>query len=277
MIGHDRVRAELEHALPSVALLLGPEGVGKRTLANHLVQYHQVPVADVLVSETLSMDQARSISSFMATAPSTGTLKVVSLVLDWASEAAQHALLKGLEEHPPEVRFLLVSSTPVLATVESRARVFHLGLLTMQQTVQVLAQQGLGMAEAVAAARLAPGRPGAALQLAETAEAAREHVERALQAAVAGDVAGLDAVFREWGAAEHLMLECWSAERASGNWLVFSRDYGISRETAVHAVLAWADSRPQIGDRVILDSIAGRRTHGLRDAPHTGRTGPQPA
>ncbi len=94
----------------------------------------------------ITVDEVRRLRDFLGHSSSGGGYKVV--IVDSADELnmnAANALLKGLEEPPPRVVFLLVCSMPgrLLATIRSRCR--------------VLALQPLGAADIEAAARQAFG------------------------------------------------------------------------------------------------------------------------
>jgi DNA polymerase-3 subunit delta' len=76
---------------------------------------------------TIPVDEVRRIRSFLTHTPDVGQWRVV--IVDSADElnaSAANALLKSLEEPPPQTVFLLVSAQPgrLLATIRSRCRTF---------------------------------------------------------------------------------------------------------------------------------------------------------
>jgi DNA polymerase-3 subunit delta' len=85
---------------------------------------------------------------------------------------AANALLKGLEEPPPQSLFLVVSHRPgrLLPTIRSRCRVLNLSALSEDRLVALLSDHAPGVSgeEAVAIARLSDGSIGRALALADT-------------------------------------------------------------------------------------------------------------
>jgi DNA polymerase-3 subunit delta' len=107
--------------------------------------------------------------------------------------AAQHALLKTLEEPRPGSVFLLVTSRPdvLLATVRSRCPRLRFQPLAADEVAAALVARGRSAGEARTVAALADGSVGAALTAsAEDLAAARDVAIRVLaQTADAGDAA----------------------------------------------------------------------------------------
>jgi DNA polymerase-3 subunit delta' len=161
VLGHDRVKALLTGAiaarrLPPSLLLVGPDGVGKRTLA--------LATARALVCESGGGDACEACSGcrrsarglhpdVVQVAPETRAIKVEQaralvreiqarpfearargFVVDEAhslTEQAQNALLKSLEEPPATSHVMLVTAAPhaLLPTIRSRCQVLRLGPL----------------------------------------------------------------------------------------------------------------------------------------------------
>ena len=100
------------------------------------------------------------------------------------NEDAQNALLRTLEEPPPGATLILCADEPerLLPTVRSRAAVLRLGPAGTRAIEALLADHGVEPPRSARLARLADGRPGAALALAAAPEAvaAREELGRAL-------------------------------------------------------------------------------------------------
>lgn len=157
-------RAIDEGAMHHAWLLAGPEGIGKATLAYRAAKYILSEVSDrerssgrldvtassqaarsvaghahanLLVirrewdfktkrfSAQIRVDDVRRLRSFLAHKGGEGQWRVI--IVDQADElntAAANALLKSLEEPPPETVFLLISSEPgrLLNTIRSRCR-----------------------------------------------------------------------------------------------------------------------------------------------------------
>ncbi|MCH7931478.1 MAG: DNA polymerase III subunit delta' [Proteobacteria bacterium] len=118
------------------------------------------------------VDDVRAVGPFLRHTASEGGWRVV--VVDVADEMnvnAANALLKLLEEPPDKVLFLLVSNAPgrLLPTIRSRCRRLSLRAVDEARVCEFLVRHRptLEAGEAASLARLAGGRPGRALRLAD--------------------------------------------------------------------------------------------------------------
>lgn len=220
-VGHSWVREALEAELPPVAVLRGPDSVGKWTLTEYLAQFHEIKAVDRVVIEKLGPAEARSVKEFVGRAPF-GKLKLVVINLNGAGPAALNALLKTLEEPSPKARFLLTTSQPLLSTILSRAHVYRMGLLTPQQVSEVL-QRRLGwlVPQADAAAARANGTVAGALEEG-TSDVARAAVSAVTRAVTRKDAQLLHQATRGWDEASQAALYRWLRELITGRWQVFS-------------------------------------------------------
>lgn len=100
---------------------------------------------------SISVDEVRRLRSFLSLSAEEGSRRVV--IVDSADEMnlnAANALLKSLEEPPPQTIFLIVSSAPrrLLATIRSRCRILNLSPLSepdlRRACVQALTEAGKG-------------------------------------------------------------------------------------------------------------------------------------
>jgi len=233
-------RAQLHHAL----LLEGPQGIGKRTLANRLAmavnctadgrgacgacptctQIARDGHPDVIVVEPDTTKAARTI-------PVQAVREVVRktqyhryearhrfVIIDPAEamqEPAANALLKTLEEPPDGTGFLLITHNPsaLLPTILSRCQRVRLGSVPVGELASWLQEQGV--ADPASAAGRALGCPGRALALAETGledRLARRDEVLGLMSAPLGDVYAWSATLtsgtrQAWAARVDLLLE----------------------------------------------------------------------
>jgi DNA polymerase-3 subunit delta' len=172
VFGHDAAIAEFERARASgrmhhAWLLVGPDGVGKATLAYHFartvlgqgegIKHGDVPAEHPLFrkvaglahpnfllirrswiekskkySQWIGVDEVRRLRAFLGTTSGEDAWRVV--VVDRADELNQNAanaLLKALEEPPPRTLFLMVAGVEgrLPITIRSRSRVLRLGAL----------------------------------------------------------------------------------------------------------------------------------------------------
>ncbi len=204
LIGQDRAVAALSGALAAgrvahAYLLVGPERVGKQTLALKLAQAlncedEQPPcdrcepcrriaagihadVQTVTVEEAeedekrkgIHVSQIRELERVTALKPFQGRSRVV--IIDPADEmnaSAQNAFLKTLEEPPPQVVFVLVTAdeSRLLPTIRSRCRRLELRLPSVADVETALQERGADGEQARLLARLSAGRIGWALEVA---------------------------------------------------------------------------------------------------------------
>ena len=177
VFGHDDAATEFEEALRSgrlhhAWLLVGPEGIGKATLAYRLARtvLAHAEAGDLLpgapgdvapdqpifrkvaglahpnlllirrswiektkrYSQVISVDEVRRLRSFLGSTAGDGSWRVVIVDrADQLNQNAANALLKALEEPPPDTLFLLVSNAEgrLPVTIRSRTRMLRLSSL----------------------------------------------------------------------------------------------------------------------------------------------------
>jgi DNA polymerase-3 subunit delta' len=207
-IGNERAITALRRAVASGStqhayLFVGPEHVGKATLATWLAQAlncdtEQPPCgecstctriaeskhADVFTvtleptSEgsqrtAVSVDQMREVERIVALSPYEGRTRVVTIdPADGMTTQAQNAFLKTLEEPPPNVVFVLIATDEeaLLPTIRSRCQRMELRLVPVSEIETALAADGADTDQARSLARLAGGRPGLAFAMAREPE-----------------------------------------------------------------------------------------------------------
>ncbi|HWH23582.1 MAG TPA: hypothetical protein VNW68_01690 [Candidatus Limnocylindria bacterium] len=218
-VGHAAAQAFVARAViaerpPHALLLVGPSSVGKTTLAFDLaagllcaaddpaarpcrqcnacrrVDHASHPDVHVLAPDgaggQIRLSQVQALSAELALLPLEGRFRVA--IVEQAqrlNQDAQNALLKTLEEPPARVAIVLAADdgAGLLATVVSRCVRIRLGPVGPPAIADLLGQRQL--ADAVRAsllARLAGGRPGLAVALADQPDAliARGRLARTL-------------------------------------------------------------------------------------------------
>lgn len=122
-------------------------------------------------ARNISIDQVRGLQRLFATTASFSSRRVVVIdAVDDMERGAANALLKNLEEPPPDAIFLLVSHAPgrLLPTIRSRCRLLRLGRLDDDAMTAAL-RQAMPEADAreiAALVQVGRGAPGTALRFA---------------------------------------------------------------------------------------------------------------
>jgi DNA polymerase-3 subunit delta' len=204
MIGHEWA-AELlaEHVAQKrerhAYLITGPQGVGRKTLALRFAQSLNCPKPpspgqpclkcstckrmgamqhpDLSVvqaeheGEVLRIDQVRELQHSLSLAPYEARYRVALILrFEEANTSTANAMLKTLEEPPPQVIVILTaeSGESLLPTIVSRCEVLRLRPLSIDETstgLQIL--RGVPAKQAELLAHISGGRPGYALRLFE--------------------------------------------------------------------------------------------------------------
>jgi hypothetical protein len=279
-VGHEKVREQLQEELPPVALLQGPESVGKWTLASETLAHHGITGPYVRAHQRLRVDDAREVLDFLSTRGFQGRSKAVLVRVDGATEEALNVLLKVLEEPPDRSHFLLVAAAPPMLTVASRAQIFQLGYLTEQEVATVLvATTNLPMDRAEVVAQRAGGQIRRAYE-AHSIEESKGPVLSVLKAAAEGNeelfcttVSGRRLVQRDgrkvkedvFGSSQLSLLLSWAREALTGRWRMWSpaESYGLQRDhrvpNRVLKVIA-GGVRPKVAVRVALWPVVWERS-----------------
>lgn len=264
IVGQERVVLHLEKALKEdrlahAYLLVGPPGVGKGTVALRLAQalhcrganspcqqcspclriasgnhpdIHLLGLAtsgpEARAEREISIQRVRELQRMAALRPMEGPWRV--FIVDGAeflSPEAANALLKVLEEPPAGVLFLLltVREEALPATLRSRCQRWEIRPVPRSVLEQALEEQwALPPAQAERLARVAQGRPGWAVAMAQGTDLLEQ---RAVRLAELRDLLGAPQAER-WR---------WAARLA----LQFQQDLEAAREILCLWVLWWRD------------------------------------
>lgn len=202
VVGHDLARGFFEQAIQAgrmshAYLLVGPAGVGKRRFADgvtaallcregplracgecvscRMLVSGNHPAASVIEPEPgkrVEIDRVRETIEALSIRGEPRRVVILDAADRMAAPAA-NAFLKTLEEPPPGLLFLLITSRSahLLDTIISRCHRVPFEPLRVDQFEQVLAQLGIDTAAHPDLHSACGGAPGAALQLVEGIEA----------------------------------------------------------------------------------------------------------
>ncbi|HEU5440305.1 MAG TPA: DNA polymerase III subunit delta' [Ktedonobacterales bacterium] len=277
VVGHQDARQLLCRAVASgqvshAYLLTGPVQIGKTTLARgfaQLLECEQPDVAaglpcgectacrkvshgthpDVTLVQAaegkrfISVDDVREAIKYANQSPSEGRWRVfIFRNVEQMNASSVNALLKTLEEPPPQVVLLLTSAEPetLLPTLLSRCQVLALHPLALAEVESALVERwGVAPAEARELSALANGRLGWAVRAHER-PALREERTRLLD-----ELAGLTLAGRaeRLKAAGTLASDTESARTALALWMLWWRDVTLAACGATHLLGAGAARR----------------------------------
>jgi len=208
ILGHDWAVQMLQQHITGgqmrhAYLFSGPSGVGRRTLALRFAQavnctqppspgtpcgecrtckqIERMQQPDLMiiqseeVGEALKVNQVRDLQRLLTLSPYESAYRVALLLrLNEATDGAQNALLKTLEEPNPSVLLLVTADDPenLLPTIVSRCELLRLRPMPLAALADVLTKEnGLPEDQARLIAHITGGRPGTAFQLAKDEEA----------------------------------------------------------------------------------------------------------
>ena len=120
----------------------------------------------------IRVDEVRALQSLFRSTPALGDWRVIVVdSIDDMNRAAANALLKNLEEPPPQTLFLCVTHAParLLPTIRSRCRTLRFQLLSDEEVERALrrALPDATASEREALVAVASGSPGRALRFAD--------------------------------------------------------------------------------------------------------------
>lgn len=305
LYGHEATEALLAQEmasgkLPHGLILAGARGIGKATCAYRLARrllagegrdveavFRRIAAgshADLLVIEQaydekkeelaneISVEQARGIGEFLALTPGESDWRVVIVdSIDAMNLNAANAILKILEEPPPQAMLILISHNPgrLLPTIRSRCRMLKLAPLGMSDFTKVIRHVAPSSSheEIAALAIVAAGSPGKALAMKE--QGALERYQELLEVLVPlpaiaaqtlhafAESMGTGQIHANWQLVTELMLVLIEriAKTAAGITLpevMEGEARTIKHLAALHPAGVWAAKWQQCADQFLL-------------------------
>ena len=247
----------LESFLPPVSLLIGPKSVGKWTMAEHLRAHYNILDSDLLRVFNLTADSSRMLVKFSASFP-VGTRKLAIVRLDSAARNSLNTLLKTLEESFSFMNFILLAEEFPIPTIVSRAQVFRVGLLSVEEITQILVEyKGFNPDTALNRAQLSGGQVERALAVQDMKEQ-KMLVLRVLAAFRENNESILDELAPQWKDEHTELLTLWCSETITKRWKFFSEGEseipGKSLPLRILMALR-AEIRPRLVVRASLVSV----------------------
>lgn len=171
VVGHERQKEHFERmmtagTLAHAYLLHGPQGIGKRMLADELAAMLGAESDRMVLGP--EVEQARAMKAWAYLRPLFGAHKVVLIDdAEQLSDAAANTVLKVLEEPPAYLHFFLITSQPgkLLPTIASRCQDVAFQPLSIEEMKTALVGIKLDADDKQLLAVIATGRPGEALRL----------------------------------------------------------------------------------------------------------------
>lgn len=282
VVGHEWAVGLLERSIQSsrlghAYLFTGPAHVGKTALAVAFAQallcqrgggapcgecamcerisQDRYPDVQIIAAEkaNIQIDQVRALQTDAALSPLEGRYKVFIIrEIERATQPAANALLKILEEPPPQVILLLTASRRdrVLPTILSRCQVIGLRPLPLSQIQEALTQRwDVAPDQAMLLARLSCGALGWAVQAHSDAQQwqMRARVLDEFQTFPARDV------LQRLAYAEALARQKDSLETVLGMWMTWWRDILLIQQGLSDAIVN-LDRRTQLAQQADLHS-----------------------
>lgn len=251
--GHSAILNSVREADARLNIFIGPESVGKKTMALYFRTEWGVLDTDLLLVNRLTADNSRMIERFAYMAPTGHRRLVVARTLG-ASAIAYNVLLKTLEEAPESTRFFLIGhGDPIPTTILSRGHVYTFPPLDEESLASVLQHvKKFSHENAVERAAVARGQIKTALLLPEIKER-KDPVLRVLEAFRTKDISILEEIAGKWTDEHTELLATWCQESITKQWRLFSEQESEIPGTRIPLKILIA-LRPEIKPRLVVRS-----------------------
>jgi DNA polymerase-3 subunit delta' len=258
LVGHDWAVKMLKQHIESgqtrhAYLFAGPMGIGRRTLALRFAQaincqsvsedlepcgecricrqFERMQHPDMAIvdcvedSQSIKVDQIRELQRTVSLTPIEANYRI-ALLLDFqnATESAQNALLKTLEEPPTQVILLMTvdSIDHLLPTIISRCEILRMRTMPVDKLTDHLVQNfPVAQDEALIFSSASGGRIGEAISLIASPEKAQNR-KQWIDALL--EMIGADRIDRMKYAEKHFRYGRETLQQAFQVWLTFWRD-----------------------------------------------------
>ena len=203
IVGHTKIIGFLENCLKNeriaqAYLFLGPEGVGKSTVARWFLSDKLVGVDSTGIEahpdfsllqreqnektgrlkNSISIEQVRALRERLSMSSFSGGRKAALIAnAEWMSNEASNALLKTLEEPTKQTTIILTAASEARLpeTIKSRCQVLRFNLVSAKEIEDYLMDNGGQATVASQISKSAYGRPGQAIAYLQNPELLAEY------------------------------------------------------------------------------------------------------
>lgn len=222
--GHETLVRSLRQYFAPVSAFVGPRGVGKWTVAEHLRSEFSVAAEDVLRIHRLDLDAVEALNVFASTPPASSDFKLAIVELLSGSRRYQ-PMLYPLAEFPRSLKIIFIAEQKNIdAGLQSRCVSYKFPRLRPDDVSSILTRKmNFSVERARELAAVSGGQVSTALSVAD-AEPSLDLVRRAVLALRVKDEEALGALAKDWTDEASQWLVEWCHEAVSGHWRAFSEE-----------------------------------------------------
>lgn len=244
--GHGEVLRSLSTYFPDVTYFVGPESVGKWTVAEHLRRQYSIHNDDTLRIHKLSPQALGELAQFARSPAVASSTKLVIIEVERDASALLPYLVPT-----SFVRYIVISEN-TLSEVRDRAATFYFRYLTRNEVAKVLVEKyDFDPELAMEFGNKSGGQVKTAVEYSE-AENDFALVRKALTAVRTKDVELLEECAKDWSDFTTNLLTVWAEENNAGRWRVFDPTDAVKgRALSLRIQLA---IKPQVRPRLVVRS-----------------------